>query len=141
MSTLQADLRAAAVDLLTDYAASAGIKLQVYPGRPASIHPPTAFVDMIHEDITYDGLRQRTARVECIVLHAPFDTKDAAAQKDAFVDGFLDWVTNDIHAAGGNTTVGVVHTEDIPAWQPDWVPPDQRRQYYATQITLEGYGN
>ena len=37
---LQASLRAAAVTLLTDYAADANVRLQVYPARPRSINPP-----------------------------------------------------------------------------------------------------
>jgi hypothetical protein len=141
MSTLQADVRAAAVALFLGYAADAGIKLQVYPARPRSINPPTAFVDLIHETITYDGLRQRNPSAVCIVVHGLFDSADAADQKDAFIDGFLDWVTADIHAAGGNTVIGVTNTEDIPAWQPDWMPTEQRRTYYATQITLEAHGD
>jgi hypothetical protein len=140
VSSLQADLRAAAVALFTGYAADAHIRLQVYPGRPRSINPPTAFVDLISERISYDGLRQRMPTAVCIVVHGLFDTADTAGQKDAFVDGFVDWVYERIHAAGANTTVGVVSTEDIPAWQPDWMPTAERRTYYATQISLEGFG-
>lgn len=138
---MQATMRAAAVQLLTDYAADAGIKLQVYPGRPLSVFPPTAFVDLIRETITYPGitLRQRTPLVEVIVLHGLFDSKDATEQKDAFVDGFLDWVTDRYHAAGANTLIAAVSTEDVPAYVPDWQPPDVQRVYYATRIVLEGY--
>ena len=135
----QADVRAAAVDLLTDYAANAGIKLQIYPARPRSIVPPTAFVDLIRESIEYLGvtLRQRKPIAEVIVVHGILDSMEAANQKDAFVDGFLDWVTADYHAAGPNTLIAVTATEDLPNYVPEWMPPERRLVYYATQITVE----
>ena len=138
----QADIRAAAVTLLRDYAASAGIKLQVYPGRPRSIYPPTAFVDLIRESIDYVGitLRHRTPAAEVIVIHGIFDSKEAADQKDAFIDGFLDWVTARYHAAGANTLVAVTATEDLPNYVPEWMPPEQQLVYYATRVTVEGTG-
>ena len=57
----RADARAAVVSFLEDYAAddpTPGIpnsKMQVYPGRPASINPPTGFVDSIRGTIDYTG--------------------------------------------------------------------------------------
>lgn len=141
MSTLQADMRAAAVTLLNAYATTAGITLQVYPGRPRSINPPTAFVDRIHESVVFTGisLRQRTPVVEVIVLHGLFDSKDAADQKDRFIDGFLDYVAGQYHAAGANTLIAGVATDDLPNYVPEWFPPDQQRVFYGTQISLEGY--
>lgn len=137
---LQANLRAAAVTLLTDYASNANVKLQVYPARPRSINPPTAFVDMIRESIEYLGptLRQRRPIADVVVIHGIFDSKEAADQKDAFVDGFLDWVNADYHAVGTNTLVAVTDTTDEPNYVPEWMPPEQRVVYYATRITVEG---
>lgn len=137
---LQADLRAAAAELLRDYAASAAIKLQVYPARPRSIFPPTAFVDVIRESVEYVGmtLRQRMPAVEVVVIHSDIDNKGAADQKDAFVDGFLDWVTERYHAAGENTLIAVTETEDLPNYVPDWMPPAEQLVYFATRIRLEG---
>lgn len=137
----RADLRAAAVTLFTDYKADAGVLLQVYPGRPRTINPPTAFVDNIREARVFTGptLVQRTPTLECIVLHGLFDSKDAVEQGDAFVDGFLDWCDERFHAAGANTLIGAVSTEDVPNFVPDWLPPEQQRTYYATQINLEGF--
>jgi hypothetical protein len=139
-------MRAAAVTLLTDYAANAGTKLQVYPGRPKSLFPPTAFVDRISESLEYPGSttwRQRTVRCDVIVIFGNFDSKEAVDQKDAFVDGFLDWATDNVHAAGANTTIGVTAVEDEPAWTPDWRPANTTNGpdpiYYATRLTLEGF--
>jgi hypothetical protein len=137
----RADIRTAAATMLSAYAASASVKLQVYPGRPRSIAPPTAFVDRISETVEYVGpvLVQRTPRVEVVVLHGLFDTADTADQGDAFVDGFLLWVNNNVHAGGANTTVGVAAIEDEPNYVPDWQPPEQQKSYYASRITLEGF--
>lgn len=140
----QAAYRAAAVQLLKDYAAYADINLSVYPARPRTIMPPHAFVDRIIETFTpLAGLiDQGTPLVEVVVVHGLFDSMDAANQKDAFVDGFLPWVRERYHAAGANSLIRVSATEDLPDWVPDWIAPQSGtppRTYYATQITLEGF--
>ena len=138
----QSAMRQASAQLLRDFAEDTGTPLQVYPARPASIFPPTAFVDRIRERIAYLGptTRQRTPQADVVVIHGLFDSKDAAEQRDAFVDGFLDWVLDRYHAAGANTLVAVVATEDDPNYVPDWLPPKNGTQpmYYATLIQLEG---
>lgn len=144
-SNLQASMRAAAVDLLTGYAATDGVRLQVYPARPRSLFPPSAFVDKITETLEWSGTGwpQRTVRAEVMVVHGVFDTKEAADQRDAFVDGFVYWVANEYHAAGANTVLELSSVEDEPAWQPDWRPANTTNGpdpiYYATRLTLEGY--
>lgn len=144
----QTAMRAAAVDLLRDFAdemvgdpPAKRLKLQVYAGRPRTIIPPTAFVDGIRESIEYTGptLHQRTPTVDVIVLHGIWDTADTADQKDAFVDDFLGWCLTRYHAAGGNTLLAIVETEDLPDYVPEWLPPEQQRTYYATRIALEGF--
>lgn len=135
---MQTAMRAAAVDFMEDYAASASIKLQVYPARPASIYPPTAFVDSLAETIDYTNLNQRHPTADVVVIHAVFDSKEAADQRDAFVDGFIDWVMSNVHGAGANTTIGVVELQDIPDFIPEWLPPAVQKTYYASRITLRG---
>lgn len=131
-------IRAAAVTLLTEYAAQEDVKLQVYPARPRSVNPPTAFVDSLTESISYTALNQRTPRAELIVVHGLFDSKEAADQRDAFVDGFIDFTLDRLHQANANTTLAVVEVDDLPNYVPDWQPPEHQRTYYATRITLEG---
>lgn len=137
------DTRAAAVELLTDFAAQTSpvMTLQVYPGRPRSLNPPTAFVDAVRESYAYSNVtwRERTATLDLIVLWGLFDSKEAVDQADAFADAFLDWVTDRYHAAGANTTVAVTAIEDEPAYVNDWMPPSEQRTYFATRITLEGF--
>lgn len=133
-------MRAASVALLSGYAADASVTLQVYPARPRSIYPPTAFVDSLRETLPTDGsmLVRRLPIAEVIVIHGLFDSKEAADQKDAFVDGFIDWTLDRLHQAGANTTIAVTSTEDIPDYVPEWFPPAEQKTYYATRISLEG---
>ncbi len=137
---VQTYARAGAVTLLTDYASDASIKLQVYPARPRSLNPPVAFVDTMRETLTEYTIttRQRQPIVELVVLHGLFDSLEAATQRDAFVDGFLDWVADRFHAFGVNTLVSGVSVDDDPNYVPNWMPPEQQFTYYATRITLEG---
>lgn len=141
--SLQAQSRAAAVALLAAYAAAqtTPIKLQVYPGRPRTINPPTAFVESISETVSYEATQIgfRTAEVEVLVLHGLFDSKDTSEQKDAFVDGFLAYVDDNVHAAGGTRTFGGLSTEDVPNYIPEWLQPELQRPYFATRITLQGF--
>jgi hypothetical protein len=136
-----ADVRAACVTLLGSYRTSANLKLQIYAARPASVNPPTAFVDKIRESIAYIGpvSIQRTPQADVLVVHGTFDSADSADQRDAFVDGFLAYVTGQVHAAGTNTTIGIVEIEDEPTFIPDWLRPELQKTYYATRITLEGF--
>lgn len=137
---VQTLMRAAAVDFLESYAQGASIKMQVYPARPRSIAPPTGFVDLITETDTYDGLVNRRVRVEMVVLHGLFDSLEAANQKDAFVDGLIDYSIDHVHDAANNMVVVVTDTDDVPAYVPDWMPPPEQKTYYATRIVLEGLG-
>ncbi len=138
----QADVRAAAITMLEAHASASSVKLATYPGRPRSIALPHAFVDLMRETIVYQGhMMQRTVQVDVVLLHGLFDSQEAVDAKDAFVDGFIDYVRGQVHAAGANTTIGVVSTEDDPTFIPDWLPRSENslRPYYATRITLEGY--
>lgn len=104
------------MDFLTDYAAddptpgTPNSKMQVYPARPRSINPPTGFVDSIRATMVYTGptIIQQTVTVDAIVVHGLFDSKEAADQKDAYVDGILEWQRDRVHEAGANTTIGLV---------------------------------
>lgn len=141
----QTDMRAAGMQLLSDYVADADLatgdrKFQLYPGRPASISPPTAFPDRMSERVSFIGptLRQRNVSLAIVVIHGLFDSKDAVQQRDAFVDGFTEFVLDRYHAAGTNTLIGAVNIDDDPNYIPDWLPPERQRSYFATIITVEG---
>lgn len=140
----QSDCRAAAVTTLGAYATAANVALNVYRGRPRSVKPPHAFVDRLSETITYVGhMMQRTVQVEVVILWGLFDSGEATDQRDAFVDGYTDYLRDqvDFAAAGANTTFGVASSEDEPNYVTDWIAPSERSAvvYFATRMTLEGY--
>ena len=118
-----------------------GYKLQYYPGRPASIFPPTAFVNRFRERLEGKGSyhRQRRPQCEVVVLHGLFDSAEAAAQSDRFVDGLLEYVETFSHAAGPNSLLEIVLIDDDPSFVADWLAPERVRLYYATKITFEGF--
>lgn len=137
----QADVRAAAITTLGAHASASSVKLQTYAGRPRSVAPPTAFIDVMRETIVYTGhMMARTVQADIVLIHGTFDSADSAAQKDAFVDGYIDYVRDSgFHAAGENTSLGVVSTEDDPTYVPEWLPREEQRTYFATRITVEGF--
>lgn len=141
MTAVRADARAAAVQMMEAYRDMAGVKLTVYPGRPKSLLPPHAFVDRLAETTNYPAGTppQRTVTAEVVVVHGLFDSGEAVAQADAFGDGFLDFVTRFIHAAGGNRTIAVIAIDDEPDWVNDWMPPERQGVHYATRVTLQVY--
>lgn len=144
MSTFRADVRTAAVALLKDFADDMSYPLAnaltVYRGRPASIHPPQAFVDTIRERLSDVGhLQQRLVEADLLVLFGRYDSGEAVDQADQFVDGFRDWVAANFHEAGAATLVSVREVEDVPAYVNDWMAPELQKTWFATRITLEGY--
>lgn len=135
----QTEMRAAAVQLLTDFRQAFDVKLQIYPGRPASINPPCAFVDAMRERIEFDGLRQRVVQCDLKVVWGLFDSKEAVDQRDAFMDAFIDWTSDRYHAAGGSTVLEPRSTEDDPTFVAEWLPAERQLPWFATTITLEGF--
>jgi hypothetical protein len=136
-------MRKAAVDLLKAYADGSMDNLQVYEALPTSFYPPTAFVDRIDEVASFSGptQRQRTLRVQVVLLYRLFaenERGDAAAQLDAFVDGFSDWVLENYHQPGPTELISVTRIDD----EPQFVVQERDRgkiTYFAARITLEGY--
>ena len=103
----QADCRAAAITTLEAHASAISVKLATYPGRPASLKPPHAFVDLVSEAIVYVGhMMQRTVTVQVVMLYGSFDSGEAVAGRDAFIDGYIDYVRDNVHAAGARPSPG-----------------------------------
>lgn len=138
MSTFRADVRQASAQMLRDYALFVDIRLQVYPGRPTTINPPTAFIDQLREVTEYDAQRERRVQADILIVHGLFDSKVTAESGDAFVDGFVDWSWDRFHAAGPDTSLAPIATIDDPTFVPEWIPESLQRTYFATRITLEG---
>lgn len=141
MTTFNADCRDAAMSLFKDYAASASVKLQAYRARPASVTPPTGFVDRLSQSINViaPASYQQDVTVEFVMVWGLFDGGTAVDQRDAFVDGFLAWIAGRYGEAGANTTIRVSGVEDDPSFVNDWMKPELQRTFYATRFSLEGF--
>jgi len=61
------------------------------------------------------------------------------AQRDAFCDGFADYVTDNRGKADPRSVIASVAFQDVPNFIPEWLPPEQQASYYATRIAVEGY--
>ncbi len=138
---VQTAARAGAQKLLDDYAASAGLALSTYRARPAQLHPPQAWIESIGEVLVpfTREERQRTARVTVRIVWGLYDSGAAVDQRDAFIDGFLDWVCDHDDEFGPNTDVNAVAVADDPAFSASgWIPNDDNT-YFSSEITLEGF--
>lgn len=138
-------MRAAALTLLDGYkAAHEGVLKQTFQARPMSIMPPAGFVDSIAEDIAYTPAgMQRTPAVLIRLVRGTYHFGDVAEANDDLVDGFIEYVVDNKHAAGANTLTLVTSVEDEDGWIPEWIPPpngQEPRAYYSTVVTLSGEG-
>lgn len=137
---MRAAARTAALSLLNGYkAANDGALTQTYGARPKSITPKAAFVDSISEDLAYTpaGLI-RTPAVVVRIVRGTFASEDVAEANDALVDGFIQYVVDNRHAAGANTLILVTSVEDDDGWIPEWIP--DALPMYSTLVTLSGEG-
>jgi hypothetical protein len=130
--------------MLTACANNASVTMQVYPARPMTLYPPTAFVDTMADALNEfpgaSNLYQHTPSVELTLVWGTFDSKEAVIQRDAFVDAYHAWVRARPHEAGATTLIGPRSLNDIPVFNPDWGNEAQRNtSYYATRIVLEGF--
>lgn len=133
-------MRAAAVTLLNGYkSAHTGSLRQVYGARPKSIAVPSAFVDSIDEDIDWTNVgADREPDVNIRLVRGQFATEDVADANDELVDGFIDYVRENMHEAGPNTISLIRSVRDEDGWVPEWIPESQ--PYYTTLVTLKGEG-
>jgi len=143
-SVASATLTDGIVQALEGFKTAEGLNLQIYRGRPASLFPPTAFIDARHDTIelnfagadAYHAM-EHTAVVEVVVVHGIFDTGEAIDQRDAFVDAFNNYLRANrmVGLAGGNSVLERVRLDDIPNYVPDWI--ERPLTYFATLYRLE----
>ena len=134
-------MRAAALTLLDGYkAANSGALRQTFQARPSQINAPAGFVDSIDEDeILYTPAgTQRTPDVRIRLVRGTFSSGDVASANDELVDGFVDYVVANRHAAGASTLALISSVQDDDGWIPEWIPESQ--PFYSTIVTLSGEG-
>ena len=137
----QTKMRAGVMTLLREYITGTGIKGQIYPGRPTKLFAPSFFPDLMNEETVFSGPknRQRTVRASVLAVWGLFDSLEAVTQRDAFCDGFADYVTDNRDVIDPAAVIGAISFDDIPDFVPNWIAPDEQITYFATRITLEGY--
>jgi hypothetical protein len=140
-------MRIAASSLLEGYRATLpdGALRQVHRARPMSIHVPAAFVDAINEgEVEYTAQTiQRTPTAVIRFVRGTFNAADVADANDELVDGFVEYVANNIHSAGASTIAVITSIEDDDGWVPDWIPVREGQTpipYYSTVLSLGGEG-
>lgn len=133
--------REAIVDLLESYRDEVGIKLNVFKARPRTISTPHAFIDATRETIDWTGVTgiQRNPITEVVVLWGLFDSAEAVTQRDAFVDGFLEWITDRVHATAPVTLIALNELADEPTFTADWAREGQQGPYFATRFVIGGF--
>lgn len=143
-TTAAVSLTAGIQSVLEAFKADSGLRLQLYPGRPVHLSPPSIWQDARRDTISFRGPRAsgfmgHTMNTQLVALHGRFDAADTLAQRDAFVDAFLSFLRagRDLGLAGPNSNTESVIIDDEPNYVANWVPPDEQVPYYATLITLE----
>jgi hypothetical protein len=143
-TTAAVSLSANIQSTLVAFKADAGINLQIYPGRPRTLVPPSIWQDRRRDTISFRGARDvnfmgHVLTTELVALHGLFDSAEAVAQRDAFVDAFTSYVraNRDTGLAGPNSVLLSMVVDDVPNYVPDWVPERDQLTYFATLITLE----
>lgn len=129
---------------LEAFKAAEGLRLQIYPGRPRTLVPPSIWQDRRRDTISFRGVRDvnfmgHVLTTELVALHGLFDSAEAVAQRDAFVDSFASYIraNRDIGLAGPHSVLLSMVLDDVPNYVPDWVPERDQLVYFATLITLE----
>lgn len=135
-------MRIAAITLLDGFMAANPTMLKhTFRARPASIMVPCAFVDGIDEDIAYTPAgAQRTPDARIRIVRGTFGAGDVADANDELIDDFIDYVVDNLHAAGPNTLALITSVEDDDGWIPEWMPADKQLPYFSTILTLSGEG-
>jgi len=143
-TTAAVSLSANIQSTLVAFKADSGLNLQIYPGRPRTLVPPSIWQDRRRDTISFRGARDvnfmgHVLTTELVALHGLFDSADAVAQRDAFVDAFTSYVraNRDTGLAGPNSVLLSMVVDDVPNYVPDWVPERDQLTYFATLITLE----
>ena len=129
---------------LQAFKVASGLRLQIYPGRPRTLVPPSIWQDSRRDTISFRGARDvnfmgHVMTTELVALHGLFDSAEAVSQRDAFVDGFTSYIraNRDTGLAGPNSVLLSMTLNDVPNYVPDWVPERDQLVYFATLITLE----
>ena len=116
MSTRRADFRIALAAILDDFrAANPSLIRQTYRARPASFHPPCAYVGVINETISHQFGSQRT-RIQTgslVLIHGLYDNAETADRQDVLADALITYLTDQHARVAGTTLLEATSAEDV----------------------------
>lgn len=130
----QSASRSGAVSLLQGYVTAASLRAQVYRARPKQVKAPCFYVERLDE-VTGEWFgteRQRLVSVFVRALWGRFDDGEAADQRDAFADGFADYIADNFHAFDPNAVNDYRGLRDEPDFDFDG------ESFYSSVIELGG---
>lgn len=115
-TTFRHDFRTALASLLDSFrAANTTLLSQTYRARPASFHPPLAYIGTLVEpriDFT-SGLRTRLVRAQIALVQGQYDNAETADRLDVLSDTFLDYLTANPHAINARSVLTPTSAEDV----------------------------
>lgn len=134
-TSFRQQLRAGCKTVLDTYkAANPTLLYEVYDFPPGSYHTPLAYVEKaVSETIRHDsGTRQRTLRVNVVIVNKLMSNEQATDEQDVLVDGLLDGFTAAPRAASASTLIQPVSVTDTELTDADGI------RYAAAVIAVEG---
>lgn len=87
---------------------------QAYRARPATLHPPCAYIGAISETLQHSaGVRQRMQTVAVAVIHGLYRSDETMEWLDDAADSLLDYLSERPHAISNTTVITPMSTEDV----------------------------
>lgn len=138
-TTFRVDFRTGIKTLLDDFrGANPTLLSQTYRARPASFHPPLAYLGPILEpriDLTV-GPTTRLIRAQVALVQGLYDNAETADRLDVLVDTFIQYVADHPHAINARSVLTPTQAEDVEL-EIRGVDNKPSTFYAATLITLE----
>lgn len=138
-TTFRADFRTGVSGLLDDFrTANPTLLSQTYRARPASFHPPLAYIGPVVEpriDLTV-GPVTRLIRAQVALVQGLYDNAETADRLDVLADAFIQYVADHPHAINARSVLVPTQAEDVEL---EMRGAEGRPSlfYAATLITLE----
>ena len=134
-TSFRQQIRAGCFTVLETFkAANPTLLYEVRDFPPESYHTPLAYVEKaVSETIRHDsGTRQRTVRVNVVIVNKLVSNDQATAEQDALVDGLLDAFTATPRAASNSTVIAPISVSDTE------LSDNNGNRYAAAVIAVEG---
>ncbi len=116
MSTRRADFRAALAGILESFrVANPTLLRQTYRARPATFHPPLAYVGQISEAISHEfgSQRNRIQTGTLVVVQGIYENAETADKLDILADALITYLTGEHARVSGQTLLEATASEDV----------------------------